>query len=131
MEGTIGNREMFEKLHAQAISLEPNAPLLRLSHARDTWTEFKDGPACLELIAVLEDLLASERWNREGDLAPLAYQKKIETLKAKLLGGDQRAVAVHLSAETIDGHDPRAAMAHFLAAAGPVSRIADAASGRR
>ena len=86
MEGTIGNREMFEKLHTQAIALEPNAPLLRLNYARDTWTEFKDGPGCLELIAVLEELLASERWNREGDLAPLAYHKKIETLKAWVRG---------------------------------------------
>ena len=86
MEGSIGNREMFEKLYTQAIALEPNAPLLRLSYARDTWTEFKDGPACLKLIAVLEELLASERWNREGDLAPLAYRKKIETLKAWVRG---------------------------------------------
>jgi EpsI family protein len=71
-------------------------------------------------------------WYRIGDTVTASDSLvKLETLKAKLLGGDQRAVAVHLSAETADGHDPRAAMARFLAAAGPVARIADAVSGRR
>jgi hypothetical protein len=49
---------------------------------------------------------------------------KLATLKAKLLGGPQRAVALHLSAERADG-DARAAMTAFLAAAGPVDRLAD------
>jgi exosortase A len=71
-------------------------------------------------------------WYRVGDAVTASDSRvKLETLKAKLLGGDQRAVAVHLSVETIPGHDPRAAMERFLAAAGPVARIADAASGRR
>jgi len=39
---------------------------------------------------------------------------KLETLKAKLLGGPQRAVAVHVSAEILPGHDPRAAMERFV-----------------
>ncbi|MGH8618375.1 MAG: hypothetical protein ACREUW_11855 [Burkholderiales bacterium] len=86
MEGTIGNREAFERLHLESISLQPNAPFLRLCYARDTWAEFKDGPRCMELIAELEDLLASDRWDRGTDLAPLAYQKKIETLKAWVRG---------------------------------------------
>ncbi|WP_319937485.1 exosortase A [Sphingomonas cannabina] len=51
-------------------------------------------------------------------------QVKLATLKAKLLGGPQCAVAIHLSAERADG-DARAAMAAFLAAAGPVDRLAD------
>lgn len=71
-------------------------------------------------------------WYRIGDVVTASDSRvKLETLRAKLLGGDQRAVAVHLSAETLPGHDPRAAMARFLAAAGPVAKIADTASGRR
>ncbi len=70
-------------------------------------------------------------WYRIGDMvtrnAPLV---KLATLKAKLFGGDQRAVAVHLSAETVSGRDPRAAIERFLASAGPVAKIADTASGR-
>ncbi len=55
---------------------------------------------------------------------------KLETLKARLLGGPQRGVAILLSAQK-DGGDPRAAIADFLAAAGPVDRIADHAAGMR
>jgi hypothetical protein len=49
---------------------------------------------------------------------------KLATLRAKIAGGPQRGVALHLSAEAGQG-DPRAAMERFLAAAGPVDRIAD------
>jgi EpsI family protein len=71
-------------------------------------------------------------WYRIGDTVTASDSRvKLETLKAKMLGGDQRAVAVHLSAETLAGRDPRIAMARFLAAAGPVARIADNVSGRR
>lgn len=71
-------------------------------------------------------------WYRLGDTVTRSdILVKLETLKAKLLGGDQRAVAVHLSVEATAGHDPRAAMTRFLAAAGSVAGIADAASGRR
>lgn len=69
-------------------------------------------------------------WYRVGDVlthnAPLV---KLETLKAKLLGGPQRAVAVHASVETLPGHDPRAALARFVAALGPVAQVADHAAG--
>jgi len=82
MEGSIGNREAFETLYGEALSLEPNAPLVRLAYARDLWTEFKDKAACLREVAALEQLLASDQWEREGDLAPLAYAQKIETLRA-------------------------------------------------
>lgn len=55
---------------------------------------------------------------------------KIETLKAKLLGGRQRAVAVHVSAVG-DAASARAAVAAFAAAAGPIDRLADSiAEGR-
>ena len=69
-------------------------------------------------------------WYRVGDT--LTYKGpvvKLETLKAKLLGGPQRAVAVHVSAEAVPGHDPRAAMAAFVAALGPIERLADRSAG--
>ena len=56
---------------------------------------------------------------------------KIETMKAKLLGGPQRAVAIHVSAEATRGRDPRAAIARFLAALGPLDKVADRAAGLR
>jgi hypothetical protein len=51
---------------------------------------------------------------------------KLQTLKAKLIGGRQAAVAVHLSAVKGQG-DARASMAAFLAAAGTPGQIADTA----
>jgi len=51
---------------------------------------------------------------------------KIETMKAKLFGGVQRAVAIHLSAEVLPGRDPRADIAALAAALGPVDGLSDA-----
>ncbi|MBX3088882.1 MAG: hypothetical protein KF853_11730 [Rhodocyclaceae bacterium] len=82
LEGTIQNRPAFEALFAEAFALEPNAPLLRLSYARDLWCEFRDTEACLKEVAALEELLASTLWDRANDLSPLAYSQKIETLRA-------------------------------------------------
>ncbi|QQV78223.1 exosortase A [Sphingomonas aliaeris] len=50
---------------------------------------------------------------------------KLETLRAKLLGGPQRAVAVHVSSEFVPGMDARAAMARFVATLGPLDRLVD------
>ena len=86
MEGTIQNREAFESLYREALALEPNSPFLHLSYARDTWTEFKDESACLQRVAILEKLLASDLWDRSMDLAPLAYAQKIETIRAWMRG---------------------------------------------
>uniref|UniRef100_UPI0035CA9F61 exosortase A n=1 Tax=uncultured Sphingomonas sp. TaxID=158754 RepID=UPI0035CA9F61 len=69
-------------------------------------------------------------WYRVGDT--LTYKGpivKLATLKAKMLGGPQRAVAVHVSAEVEPGHDARAAMARFIAALGPIERVADRVAG--
>jgi EpsI family protein len=56
---------------------------------------------------------------------------KIETLKAKLFGGVQRGVAIHLSAEAGGRAPPRAAITRFLRAAGPIDALAaHVASGR-
>lgn len=69
-------------------------------------------------------------WYRVGaTLTHSAARVKLETLRAKLLGGPQRAVAVHVSAEVVPGHDARAVMARFVAALGPVERVADRAAG--
>lgn len=69
-------------------------------------------------------------WYRIGDVLthrPVAV--KLATLQAKLLGGPQRAVAVHISTEVEPGSDPRATMMRFLAALGPIARLADRSAG--
>lgn len=69
-------------------------------------------------------------WYRVGDVLTSDPKiVKLQTLKAKLLGGPQRAVAIHVSAEVLPGHDPRAAMAKFLAALGPLDVLADRSAG--
>ncbi len=66
-------------------------------------------------------------WYRIGDtLTASPASVKLATLRARLLGGRQAAVAVHVSAEEPDGED---AIARFLAAIGPVERIADHSAG--
>ncbi len=56
---------------------------------------------------------------------------KIETMKAKLLGGPQRAVAIHVSAEVVPGRDARADIAALAAALGPIGVLGDTAAGLR
>jgi EpsI family protein len=56
---------------------------------------------------------------------------KIETMKAKLLGGPQRAVAVHLSAEIVPARDARADIAALAAAIGPIGTLGDSLAGLR
>lgn len=71
-------------------------------------------------------------WYRVGNVVTHDDKMvKLETLKAKLLGGPQRAVAVHVSTEVLPGRDPRAAMARFLQALGPIDRLADHSAGLR
>jgi len=68
-------------------------------------------------------------WYRVGDaLTGSAARVKLETLKAKLLGGSQAGVAVLVSAEGAQG-ETRPAIERFLAALGPVEGLADRASG--
>jgi exosortase A len=69
-------------------------------------------------------------WYRVGDVLTHSDRRvKIETLRAKLFGGPQRAVAVHVSAEVRPGVDTRLVLTRFLAALGPVERLADRAAG--
>ena len=66
-------------------------------------------------------------WYRVGGTTTASgAHVKIETLKAKLLGDRQSAVAVHLSATPGGRTDPRASIAAFLSAAGSPAAIADA-----
>lgn len=51
---------------------------------------------------------------------------KLATLKARLIGGEPAAVAVHLSAEDGNGRDAAAAIARFRAALGPIERVSEA-----
>ena len=56
---------------------------------------------------------------------------KLETMKARLFGGPQQAVAVLISAQApAAGVSPRPAIDDFLRALGPVERLADRAAGR-
>jgi exosortase A len=67
-------------------------------------------------------------WYRVGDTTTQDETLvKIETMKARLLGGPQRAVAIHLS---VEGADPRP-ITRFLAALGPIAPVADHAAGMR
>lgn len=56
---------------------------------------------------------------------------KIETMKARLLGTDQRAVAILVSAQEGEGHPSDAAIAAFLSDLGNVKDLADRSAGIR
>lgn len=100
----------------------------------DVWVRVEDlpdihGGSAMRITAPgnIERIVAT--WYRVGDvLTTNPGIVKIETLKAKLLGGRQRAVAIHASAEVRPGADPRAEIARFLAALGPIDRLADSLS---
>lgn len=98
----------------------------------DAWVRVADlppiaGGAAMRITAPgpVERVVAT--WYRVGDMVTdddLAV--KFATLKARLLGGDQWAVAVHLSAESEAGHDPASAIRRFAAALGPIAPATDA-----
>ncbi|HYJ82828.1 MAG TPA: exosortase A [Allosphingosinicella sp.] len=65
-----------------------------------------------------------------GILTGSPARVKLETVKTRLLGGPQRAVAVMVSAEApADGLSPRPAIDSFLSDLGPVAPLADRAAG--
>ena len=70
-------------------------------------------------------------WYRLGDMVTASARRvKIETVRSRLTGGDPGAVAVIVSAER-EGQDARRAMEDFVAAAGPIARVADRVAGAR
>ena len=103
----------------------------------DRWVRVEDlaplaGGSALRITAPgpVERVVAT--WYRVADVTTGdARRVKLETLKAKLLGGPQRAVAIHLSAEVTPDRDPRAAIARFAAALGPMGALADHEAGMR
>ncbi|HEX7782205.1 MAG TPA: exosortase A [Sphingobium sp.] len=66
-----------------------------------------------------------------GTVTGSASTVKLETLKARLLGGDQRAVAILVSAEQREGAPADAAIDAFLHNLGSVKELADASAGIR
>ncbi|MES1985079.1 MAG: exosortase A [Pseudomonadota bacterium] len=66
-----------------------------------------------------------------GAITGSAGAVKLATLKARLLGRDQRAVAILVSAEDREGHSAQTAMTAFLRDLGPVKDLADASAGIR
>lgn len=73
---------------------------------------------------VVERVVAT--WYRVGGVTTASpLRVKLATTEARLLGGDQTAVAVHASTVVRPGRDPRAAITRFVAAAGPIDRMAD------
>jgi len=97
----------------------------------DRWVRIKDldalnGGSVMSITAPgpVERQVAT--WYRVGSVLT-SNEKivKLETLKAKLFSGPQRAVAIHVSVEVVPGRDPRAAMARFLQALGPLDVLAD------
>jgi exosortase A len=70
-------------------------------------------------------------WYRVGDVLTGSDKRvKLETLKAKLLGGNQAAIAVLLSAEQGSDQSAHAAIQDFLGALGRVEALADRMAGR-
>ncbi|URW76772.1 exosortase A [Sphingomonas donggukensis] len=102
-----------------------------LLRENDRWVKVMDEPSIAG--GRVERIVAPGPVEREvatwyriaGTTTASERRVKIETLKAKLIGGPQRGVALHLSAEGGEGPAPRAAIAAFLAAAGPVDTLAD------
>ena len=68
---------------------------------------------------------------RVGDvLTGSGFEVKVETLKTRLFGGPQRAVAILVSAEdSAAGISARPALDAFIRALGPLDRLADRAAG--
>jgi exosortase A len=101
----------------------------------DVWVRIDDlpdlaGGAVMRITAPGPTERQVVTWYRVGDVLTHSDRRvKIETLRAKLFGGPQRAVAVHISAEVRPGVDTRTVLARFLSALGPVERLADRAAG--
>ncbi len=66
-----------------------------------------------------------------GIVTGSASAVKVETLKARLLGRDQRAVAILVSAEQRDGAPADGAISAFLRDLSPIKELADASAGIR
>lgn len=103
----------------------------------DRWVRIEDlGPvrrgAALRMVGPGRVEREVVTWYRVGDVLTGSDKRvKLETLKAKLLGGRQAAVAVLLSAEQGADNGAHAAIQDFLGALGPVEGLADRMAGNR
>lgn len=99
------------------------------------WSWIAQGPAPLggrlDRIASLGTVREVATFYRIGRIVTGSGARvKLETMKARLLGGPGRAVAVLVSAQApAEGLSPRPSIDAFLHAAGPVDRLADTAVG--
>ncbi|MGC6399185.1 exosortase A [Sphingomonas sp. FW199] len=100
----------------------------------DVWVRIEDlppveGGSALRMIGPNRVEREVVTWYRVGDMVTASPRTvKLQTLRAKLFGGPQAAVAILISAERGD-QDSRRAIRDFLAAMGPVDRVADRAVG--
>jgi exosortase A len=76
---------------------------------------------------VLREVLSFYRVNGVTSGAGTAI--KLATMKARLLGGNQQAVAVLISSERVDKTEPRAAVDAFVKSAGSIDKMADRMAG--
>jgi exosortase A len=101
----------------------------------DRWVRIEDMPSlsgghALRMVGPGRVERRTVTWYRAGDtLTGSARRVKFETLKTKLLGGNQAAAAVLLSAE--QGPEQQRAIEDFLTALGPVDAFAARLTGAR
>jgi exosortase A len=83
-----------------------------------------DGGSMMRITAPGPVLREVVTWYRIAGITTADERRvKVETARARLLGGDQRAAAIYVSAIAAPGADPQDTIRRFLAAAGPVDRL--------
>jgi EpsI family protein len=103
----------------------------------DRWVRIEDLPSyarghAIRMVGPGRVERETVSWYRVGGVLTGSDKRvKIETLKTKLLGGNQAGVAVLLSAEQGNDSSARAVITDFLKALGPVERLADNMAGIR
>jgi EpsI family protein len=103
----------------------------------DRWVRIEDLPDfsaghALRMIGPARVERETVSWYRVGDtLTGSDNRVKLETLKTKLLGGNQAAMAILLSAEQGPDRRGHAAIEDFLKAIGPIDGLADRIAGSR
>ena len=105
-------------------------PNTRWSWNRDL--DAPDGAAAVELIApgpVVRDVVSFYRIG--GKLTGSGSVVKLETMKSRIFGGQQQAVAILVSSETNRDVSPRISIDAFLNDLGPVDKLADEMAGLR
>ena len=117
--------------HGSGGEVTPGSPLAEVLPVAEPVLELEvssNRVDCLGVYGVAREVLS---FYRVGDvLTGSGVQVKVETLKTRLLGGPQRAVAILVSAEdSAAGVSARPAIDDFLRALGPLDRLADRSAG--